>query len=181
MGAVCTYLFAPWYYIPRMMPDSTKTTSDKIRYGGRVVGGVLGAAGGCAAIAFAAPAIYTGAAHANASATEATTPDGTPLKDESVSTADKAGGGIAATIVSYFLLSHATAAGVGIGGVITDCVVGGVESCWEGGKSMCRGTANKCSRAASCIKEAFTCCRRQAPQQEVKMEKPQLPPDAQRV
>lgn len=158
MSAVCSYFFAPWYYLPKLMPEGEpKSYADVARRVGRYVFGIIGFGAGITAVAFAAPLVYDGASKANASATDATTPDGTPLKSESVTTADKAGGGIAAAFVSYFLLAHITVFTVAVGGVLTDCLI-----------SACETTAEKCSRAASCIKRA--CCCPKPKKEEVEMD-----------
>ncbi len=177
-AAVCTYVFAPWYYLPKLMPEENQTTADKIRRGGRYLFGFIGLAGGCTAGYFAAAPTYLSASKAEAKATDATTPDGTPLKDASVTTADKAGGGIAATVVFYFVASHITVATVAVGGLLTDCAVGGIECCGSAIKSCCKTSAAKCYGL-------FTSCCSSRPNKnaarDVRMEKPQLPPGAQRV
>ncbi len=155
MSAVCTYLLTPWYYLGKMMPEDTGSRTDSIRKIGRYASGIIGLGAGCTAAAFVTPLVYVSASTADAKTTEATTPDGTPFKDQSVTLGEKVGGGIAAATVAYVLISHITVASVAVGGLLTDCAIECVECCYE-------ATATKCSTAALCLKKAF-CCQKKAP------------------
>lgn len=168
------YFFAPYTYLSTLMPEETGSKTDAIRRGGRYISGAAGLAAGCTACAFVAPAVYAGASTLNAKATDVTTPDGTPGKELSVTAADKFGGGLAAAVVSYFLISHITVATVAVGGLLTDCVVGAGESCYQAGAKACQKTAQKCYAAANCLKQAFRFRRAPDPQQEARVEPPQI-------
>lgn len=164
------------------MPEDTGTKTDTARRIGRYASGIVGLGAGCVACAFITPAVYAGASTANAKATDATTPDGTPFKDQSVTAADKFGGGLAATVVAYFLISHITVASVAVGGVLTDCIIGVGEGCFEAGKSACQTAAKKCASASACLKQAF-CCPKKAggAQTDVRMDPPAMPNAADKV
>lgn len=147
-SSACANMLVPFYSFYNVCTDEKITGGRKL---GRILSGLAGMALGCYLSVLVGKAIYPGIAKAEGKSVEATTPNGTPGKDLSVSTSAKAGGGILSAMVADPVFCTTAWVVTEIGGVLTDVVVGSSEVCWE-------ATTNCAKRCFN----AFNCCTRPA-------------------